>query len=103
LLDFLTLLGTAMPVQAAQSVEVIANPSTTTQSQSLAALRAIFAKRIKQWPDGAPVKVFMLPDKTSSHGAFCKEILRIYPYVLRDIWGRMVYTEARLTSPSSSA
>jgi ABC-type phosphate transport system substrate-binding protein len=94
LLGFLTVLVTAMPVHGAQSVEVIANPQTSSQTLSQAALRAIFAMRIKQWPDGAPVKVFVLPDRTSTHEAFCKEILRIYPYVLRDTWDRMVFTGA---------
>lgn len=83
-----------MPVHGAQSVEVITNHKTPTQSLSQASLRAIFAMRIKQWPDGAPVKVFVLPDKADIHEAFCKEILRIYPYVLRDTWDRMVYTGA---------
>lgn len=88
------ILATAMPVQAAQSVEVITNPQTSISQLSAASLRAIFAMRIRQWPDGAPVTVFVLPDRDESHKAFCKELLRIYPYVLRDNWDRMVYTGA---------
>ncbi len=90
----MALIFTAMPVHGAQSVEVITNPQTPSTTLSQASLRAIFAMRIRQWPDGSPVKVFVLPDKDTSHEAFCKEILRIYPYVLRDTWDRMVYTGA---------
>lgn len=94
LISLLVVMGTVLPVQAAQSVEVIANRKADVDSISTASLRAIFAMRIRQWPNGDPVTVFVLPDQDSTHGAFCKEMLRIYPYMLRDTWDRMVYTGA---------
>jgi hypothetical protein len=48
--------------------------------------------RVRNWPDGKPVTVFVLPDRDERHVAFSKEILYVYPYVLRDTWDRMVFT-----------
>lgn len=77
---------------AAPSVQVVANASITTNELPLASLRAIFSMRVRNWPDGKPVTVFVLPDRDERHVAFSKEILYVYPYVLRDTWDRMVFT-----------
>lgn len=87
-------LGLPAPAAAAGSITIIANPSAPVDALSQASLRAIFAMRIRQWPDGSPVTVFVLPDADRHHASFCKEVLRVYPYVLRDTWDRMVYTGA---------
>lgn len=77
---------------AAPTVQVVANSGVTASELPVTSLRAIFSMRTKTWPDGKPVRVFVLPDRDESHVAFTKEILHIYPYVLRDTWDRIVFT-----------
>ena len=55
-------------------------------------LRAIFFVRQTKWPDGTPVRVFVLPDRNAFHIRFTKEVLGVYPYQLRSTWDRMVYS-----------
>jgi len=55
-------------------------------------LREIFFGRRTQWPDGTPMRVFVLPDDDPVHVRFAKEVLGIYPYQLRSAWDRMVYS-----------
>jgi hypothetical protein len=55
-------------------------------------LREIFFGRRTQWPDGSPLKVYVLPDQNAVHIRFVKEILGIYPYQLRSAWDRMIYS-----------
>lgn len=59
---------------------------------SRAELREIFFGRQTRWPDGSPLRVFVLPDKHPVHIRFAKEILGIYPYQLRSAWDRMIYS-----------
>ena len=55
-------------------------------------LRAIFGMRLRTWPDGRPVRVFVLPNDHPLHIAFCKQILNIYPHQLRLAWDRLIYS-----------
>ncbi|WP_036300979.1 type 2 periplasmic-binding domain-containing protein [Methylomarinum vadi] len=59
---------------------------------SRAELREIFFGRQTRWPDGSPLRVFVLPDKHPVHIRFAKEVLGIYPYQLRSAWDRMIYS-----------
>lgn len=77
------------PVWAA---DIIANPDVPVSSVSQSALRAMFAMKLLQWPDGRPVRVFVLPDDNPLHRTFCKEKLDLYPYQLRQTWDRLVYS-----------
>jgi ABC-type phosphate transport system substrate-binding protein len=72
--------------------QVISNYPVESDQYLLSYVRAIFTMRIRNWPDGTPIKVFVLPDSTTAHKAFCKKLLKIYPYVLRDQWERAMYT-----------
>ena len=74
----------------AGAVDVIANKSVPVKSLSLASARAIFGMRQVKWPDGTPIRVFVLPDNHVLHGAVCKERLNIFPYQLRQSWDRLV-------------
>lgn len=56
------------------------------------ALSAIFGMRLRKWEDGSPIKVFVLPDKHPLHVAFSKNILRVFPYQLRNAWDRLVFS-----------
>jgi len=48
--------------------------------------------RLNQWPDGSPIKVFVLEDATMQHISFCKQLLGMFPYQLRRIWDRQVFS-----------
>ncbi len=76
----------------AGAVDVIASKSVSVNSLSLASARAIFGMRQVKWPDGSPIRVFVLPDDHVLHGAVCKERLNIFPYQLRQSWDRLVYS-----------
>ena len=55
-------------------------------------LRAVFSLRVRTWPDGQPIRVFVLDDSDPLHVRFCQEQLSTYPYVLRKSWNRTSYT-----------
>jgi hypothetical protein len=73
-------------------VEVITSPDVGDQKLGHSYLRALFALQVRTWPDGRAVKVFVLPDDSAVHTRFCKELLGVYPYVLRNGWDRAVFT-----------
>lgn len=77
---------------AAHAVEVVAHRGVASHALSQSQVRAMFGMRQPKWPDGTPVKVFVLPDLHPLHGAFCKETLNLYPYQLRQSWDRLVYS-----------
>ncbi len=81
-----------MPCVAVQAVEIVAHRGVAVNSLSLASARAIFGMRQVKWPDGTPIRVFVLPDDNAAHGAFCKERLNLFPYQLRQSWDRLVYS-----------
>ncbi|MGI8425949.1 MAG: hypothetical protein ACR2M4_04990 [Actinomycetota bacterium] len=63
--------------------------SATTLART--ALRDIFARQTK-WPNGDPIRVFVLPDRHPLHIRFSKEALGVYRYQLRSIWDRILYS-----------
>ncbi len=75
-----------------QAVVVAVNPKVVIETLSRNELRAIFAMRRRVWPDGTPIRVFVLPDDHLLHLIFCKKILRVYPYQLRRLWDRNVFS-----------
>ncbi len=76
----------------AAAVDLVAHPSVSSGQLSQVAAKAMFSMRQTRWPDGAQVRVFVLPDGHATHNAFCKEKLNIYPYQLRQIWDKQVYS-----------
>jgi hypothetical protein len=82
----------ASPELRAQTVEIIVNPAVDTVPLDRDRLRAIFTMRLRAWPDGRPVRVFVLPDSDPISDRFYREQLGMYSYVLRSAWDRMVYT-----------
>jgi len=76
----------------AQSVQIIVNPGVAKVDLDRDLLRAIFTMRLRAWPGGAPVRVFVLPDNDPLSDRFYREQLGMYSYVLRAAWDRMVFT-----------
>ncbi len=54
--------------------------------------RLIFTMSLVEWPDGTPVRVFVLPDHSTLHKDFSKHLLGLYPRQLRRVWDRKLYT-----------
>jgi hypothetical protein len=76
----------------AGSVQIIVNPAEASAPIDRTLLRAMFTMRLREWPDGTPVRVFVLPDHDEATALFCREQLGTYPYVMRSTWDRMVFT-----------
>lgn len=83
-----------MLLASAQSsaMEVISNPGNETSSLSISTLRSIFSMRMTQWPDGTPIRVFVMSVKDPIHAEFSKQILRVFPHQLRRAWDRQIYS-----------
>lgn len=88
----LLFLALGTPSCSTFAVEVIAHISVASKTQATNVTRALFGMRQTSWADGTPVRVFVLPDKHPLHGEFCKEILNMYPYQLRQSWDRLIYS-----------
>lgn len=76
----------------AAAVDVIAHASQSESALSRSLARGIFGMRVRNWPDGTPVKVFVLADNTPLHDEFCKTVLQTYPYQLRQNWDRLLFS-----------
>lgn len=84
--------SSAMPQNSEFDVEVIVTPSLAKVTLDRSFLRAVFTMRVRQWPDGTPIRVFVLPDENPLSDRFYREQLGTYSYVLRRAWDRMVFT-----------
>lgn len=71
---------------------LIANPRVSAEEVSLNTTRLIFSMQRGQWPDGEPVRVFVLPDDSQVHREFSKHLLSLYPRQLRRVWDRQLYS-----------
>jgi ABC-type phosphate transport system substrate-binding protein len=74
------------------ALEVITHPLNNTHSLSVSSLRSIFSMRMTQWPDGTPIRVFVLGDRNPLHAQFSKKILGVFPHQLRRAWNRQIYS-----------
>jgi ABC-type phosphate transport system substrate-binding protein len=83
---------TVNALQAETSIEAIVHPGVNTQHLSRNSLRAIFGMRQKTWPDGLPIRVYVMPDDALLHNLFAKEKLNIFPYQLRSGWDRLIFS-----------
>jgi hypothetical protein len=72
--------------------EIIVNADVRTDSLSRNEARLFFTMRLQGWPDKRPVKVFVLPDDNPLHSAFAKTILGLFPYQLRRVWDRQLFS-----------
>jgi len=84
-------------VLAAEPGPKIYTANGRADSLSAETLREIFFMRLTSWPDGTPIRVFVLPDKHPLHVRFSKEILGVYPFQLRAAWDRLVFSGTGLT------
>lgn len=80
----------AAPLQS--DTEVVVNDRVSQQSLSVTTIRAIFGMRLRTWPNGRPIQVFVLYDEHPLHARFCKQVLNIFPHQLRLAWDRLVFS-----------
>ncbi|WP_250885690.1 substrate-binding domain-containing protein [Shewanella jiangmenensis] len=69
---------------------IISFDSVDTEALSVPELRLIFSRQKLFWPDGTPIRVFVLPPDSAFHKRFCTETLELLPYVLQRNWDRQV-------------
>ena len=74
------------------AIEVYTHAGVPIDTLSSDVLRSIFAMRLNRWPDGTPIRVFVLADKHPMHRQFSKQVLGLFPYQLRQIWDQAVFT-----------
>lgn len=90
---FFLILFFSVSVSASEAgIVIVVNKSVRLNSFSSNFARQIFGMKTRQWPDGAAVKVFVMPDRSEQHLKFSKEILGTFPYRLRSAWDRQVYS-----------
>jgi len=77
---------------ASQAVEVVSHPDLGIDSLSKHKARNIFSMRTHIWPNGDPIKVFVLNDDSDLHKQFSKHRLGIFPYKLRRVWDRYLFS-----------
>lgn len=80
----------APPVLLAQ--EVIVHPGVGVTRITTNEARLYMTLRLKTWPDGVPVKVFVLPDEAPLHRRFANSVLGLFPYQLRRVWDRQLFS-----------
>lgn len=88
---FLILLA-AIWASSAACVELVVNHRVPLQEISRSYAQSIFAARVAHWPDGTPLRVFVLADESPLHQAMTKNLLDLFPYQLRQAWARVTYT-----------
>lgn len=89
------------PTSVAQIL--IVHPDIPNFELSRNNIRSIFAMRTQQWPDGNPIHLFVIDDNNSLHTSFCKHVLGMFPYQLRGIWDRQIFSGTGIAPTSVSS
>ena len=82
----------SLTLASAQTSSLIVNPQLNVASISRNKARSIFSMRLREWPDGTPIVVYVLPDQAQQHRDFVRKTLAMFPHQLRRHWDRYVYT-----------
>jgi len=92
LLFAMTISLASLTAQADDAKVRLLDSSGNTKQLPVETVREIFFMRLSSWPDGSPIRVFVLPDDHPLHIRFAKEILGVYPFQLRSAWDRLVFS-----------
>ena len=84
----LSLLCLSAPSDA---VDLVVNQAVPADTLSRSTVRSIFSMRMTSWPNGMPIQVFVLGDKSALHADFSKQILGVFPHQLRRAWNRQIF------------
>ncbi|WP_419571010.1 hypothetical protein [Rheinheimera sp.] len=74
------------------ALDVIVHPGVRMTELNVTQLRSIYSMRQQNWPDGQPIRVFVLPAKSDVHQQFSKQKLQMFPYQLDRIWQKITYS-----------
>lgn len=85
----LALLAPCAPLRAQ---ELIGHAGLRVAELTRNQVRLFFTMRLQQLPDKTQVRVFVLPDDNPVHARFAKAILGLFPYQLRQVWDRQLYS-----------
>lgn len=72
--------------------ELIVHPGVGVPSITTNEARLYLTLRLKSWPNGVPVRVFVLPDDDPLHRSFANTVLGLFPYQLRRVWDRQLFS-----------
>jgi ABC-type phosphate transport system substrate-binding protein len=73
------------------AVDLVVNQDVPVENLTRSVARSIFSMRMTTWPNGLPIQVFVMGDKTSLHASFSKQILGVFPHQLRRAWNRQIF------------
>ena len=76
---------------AAQGYQVIVNASNSASTLPKGEVAALFLKQVTTWPDGTPVTVVDLTDKSPVRNAFSRAILGRSTTAVRSYWQQQVF------------
>lgn len=79
-------------LQAQTAHHIISNANLDLTHLPLNKVRSIFSMRLHKWPDGTPIRVYVLPDDNANHRQFVQSVLHMFPHQLRRNWDRYIYT-----------
>lgn len=71
---------------------MIGHPGVGVTSITTNEAQLFLTLRLKTWPNGVPAKVFVLPDGDGLHRRFSNVVLGLYPYQLRRVWDRQLFS-----------
>jgi len=74
------------------SQQVIVNSDNEITELPKSTLKAIFSMRLRTWPDGTPVTVFIQNPDNKIHQEFCLAKLDVFPYQIQRTWDVLVYS-----------
>lgn len=80
------------PLRPAEALEIVVNRDVSANQLTHGELQAVFTMRVRVWPDGQPIRVFVLGDNAPEQIEFSKKLLDIFPYQLRRYWDRLVFS-----------
>lgn len=92
LLGLLLLMPLFAHAESSTRVEVMLNSSVDESYITRDYLRALFTLRARVWPDGQPVTLYVFADNSPLHAAFCRDTLGTFPYILRSVWDRVLFS-----------
>jgi hypothetical protein len=85
-------LGLALFALACAAEDLIVHQGLSLNQIDRNDARLYFTMRLKTWPDGTPVKVFVLPDDNPLHHKVVTDIVGLYPHQLRRAWDRQLFS-----------
>jgi hypothetical protein len=85
-------LGLGFVSALAAADTLIVNERAGVEVLSRNEARLYLTMRVKQWPNGIPVRVFVLPDNDPLRLRVVKSLLGLFPYQLRRAWDRQLFS-----------